>query len=198
MRKLLLFIFFVIMAPVLYNLDAIYGAWKFSRLCKNEGGPRFYSKVDRNIGWLVIDINQKDSSLSYQRPFRFHDIAFVRWRRNNGVEFDVYVNSPPVGAEYSGGYWFSPIDKSKIVKYEYRYVSAVMHDDRYGKTVHKIIDIENGQVAAEYTIFSFQWAKPERVILNAPTVTSCWDGQTRREQEIYYNFFKNIFNGKAE
>ena len=182
----------LVAAPFVYNLDAFYGSWKFSRLCKNEGGPRYYSAVERNVGWLVDD----SLAFSYQRPFSFKDVAFVRWKNGQGEWFDVYIdwnvrNQPyPRKFEYD----FRPVDQSKPVRYQHILTSSYFNDDaRFSRASQQIFDLKEKKISASYTTFVFQWAKPERVILSAPTGVGCWDGQTREEQQVLASFYQNIF-----
>lgn len=192
MRKLLIFIFLIILASVLYNLDAIYGSWKFSRLCKGEGGPRFYSKVERNVGWLVVDVG--DTTLySYTGPFSFNDVAFVRWIRGNGISFDVYADTNGFVVGSSPDYRLVPADLSIKPKYELRIRSSPTPDDkRIHRTRIEIIDIEAMKLAASFTEFDYHWTTSDRVILAAPTGVSC-----NFETGSYQNFKKLIFSKKA-
>lgn len=173
MRKLLIFIGFVILAPILYNLDAIYGQWEFNRLCKNEGGSRYYSKVERNVGWTVEGV---PGDFSYQVPFDFKYVKFVRWLNKKGERFDVYrdwsVISRPSPRPL--GYIFMPVDESLMVRYKFKYTSRrMMHDDRFSETLYEVIDLNANNVVARYREFGFRWTTPERVILSAPTSVSC-------------------------
>lgn len=172
MRKLLIFIFFIILAPVLYNLDAIYGAWKFSRLCKNEGGARIYMTVERNVGWVV----ENSDELSYQAPFVFQHIAFVRWKDRLGSYFDVYLDKDIQKTPYPrrSEYVFHPANVSNPVRYKYMFDRKVLSGDaRIGVSQDLVVDIKTGKVAASFTQFSYRWTTPERVVLNAPTGVQC-------------------------
>lgn len=194
MRKLRLrwIVLALVAAPFVYNLDAFYGAWKFSRLCKNEGGPRYYAAVERNVGWLVDDSGE----VSYQGPFNFNDVAFVRWKNGQGEWVDVYVDWNVRNQSYprKSEYVFRPVDKSKPVRYQYLYSSSYFNDDaRFAQTKQQIFDLKEKKVSASYTIFGYRWTKPERVVLNAPTGVGCWNGQTREEQEAREGFYRNIF-----
>ena len=45
-RKTVLWVCGLASVALVYNFDAIVGRWKFERMCKNEGGPRFYEPVE--------------------------------------------------------------------------------------------------------------------------------------------------------
>ncbi len=162
----------LVAAPFVYNLDAFYGAWKFSRLCKNEGGPRYYAAVERNVGWRVED----SSTFAYQGPFVFQDIAFVRWRNKAGKSLDVRVDRDIQKMPYPrrSEYVFFAADEPKPVRYKYVFESNLLPGDaRMGRTREQIVDLETGRLAASFTQFSYRWTSPERVLLNAPTGVQC-------------------------
>jgi hypothetical protein len=85
MRKVLLWIAGIAAAITLYNLDAITGQWKFERLCKEEGGSRFFADVQKDVGWEVEGSTEYD----YEGPFKFGHAAFVRFKDKQGALFDV-------------------------------------------------------------------------------------------------------------
>lgn len=162
---------------VLYNLDAITGQWKFDRLCKDEGGPRFYAPVERDVGWEVEGQDVYD----YRWPFVFDHVSFVRYQDKHGVRSDVRASERLLGAEPK--YTFSPVDEGQPVRYTLRYSNrALLDDDRFFKAETQIIEKATGKVLASFTAFSYRWAKPERVILAAPTAVQCWVQQAQVNQ----------------
>lgn len=172
MRKFSLWVAVIFVAAVLYNLDAIAGRWKFDRMCKAEGGPRFYAAVEKDVGWEV----EGHDTYDYQWPFGFEHVAFVRYQDKQGVRSDVRVDGY-IGAGQRK-YVFSPVDESRQVRYRFRFrYEKLPGDERFGKSLYEVTDITKGQVVATHTQFSFQWTKPERVILSAPTGVGCWDLQ---------------------
>ncbi|MFZ6799557.1 hypothetical protein [Undibacterium sp. Di24W] len=193
MRKFLIGFGILIAGYFLYNADAYYGQWQFKEMCKKEGGPRFYGKIEKNAGWLLTDTSTSAPDV----PSDFGDISFFRWTDKEGKEFDIYVDwelrkkMHPRPSEYT----FLPADKSKVVRYEYRYkTERMLHDERFVQSQEEIIDIATQKKQlASYTIFSYQWTKPERVILSAPTSVTCWQGETNETQITRNNFYKNIY-----
>ncbi len=197
MRKLMIFIGTVGLAIALYNVDSFHGQWKFNQLCEEEGGPRMYAKIERNAGWLVEDKNE----LAYEGPFHFGDVAFVRWQNKKGERFDVYVDWDLKKKPYprKSEYIFLPVDETRTVRYKYQYTSTqIPTDERFSKTVLEIIDLNTNRVVASYTEFGYQWTKPERVILSAPTGVRCWGGETREMQQIRENFYRNIYSYQSK
>jgi hypothetical protein len=193
MRKLLIVLGLLIASFFIYNADAYYGQWQFQQMCKKEGGPRFYGKIEKNAGWLLTDT----STSAPDAPSRFGDIAFFRWTDKEGKEFDIYVDWELKKKPYprASEYTFLPADKSKTVRYEYRYKAEIMpHDERFGQRQEEIIDIATLKILASYTIFSYQWTKPERVLLSAPTTVSCWVNETEEVRKADTNFTKNIYS----
>lgn len=172
MRKSLLWIGALLLAPVVYNLDAIAGQWKFNKMCREEGGPKFYAPVEKDVGWEVEGHGTND----YQGPFVFEYVAFVRYENSDGKRFDVRKDGWL--GPYQPKYIFSSVNEAIPVRYAYRYVSAWFTDDpRFSKTQIEVFDIRKKQVVASYTEFSYSWTKPERVLLSAPTAAGCWDMQ---------------------
>ena len=183
MRKALLWIGAIVVAIGVYNLDAITGQWKFDRLCEKEGGPRFYAAVEKDFGWEV----EAHDTYSYQSPFEFEHVAFVRYEDKQGARSDVRVDG------YIGPgqrkYVFSPVDESRQVRYRFRFrYGKLPGDRRFGKSLYEVIDVTTGQVVATHTQFSYQWTQPERVLLSAPTGVGCWDLQSERDK-----FFRGIY-----
>lgn len=183
MRKFSLWVAAIVVAAALYNLDAFTGQWKFDRMCKGEGGPRFYAAVEKDAGWEV----EAHDTYSYQSPFEFEHVAFVRYQDKQGVRSDVRVDG------YIGPgqrkYVFSPVNESRQVRYRFRFrYEKLPGDERFGKSLYEITDVTTGQVVATHTQFSYQWTKPERVILSAPTGVGCWDLPPERAK-----FFRGIY-----
>lgn len=181
-KKWAIFILSIFTAGFLYNLDAISGQWKFKRLCKTEGGPRFYMPVKKNVGWMV----EAHGEWSYQPPFYFGDVQFTRYENEKGEKFDVYTE----GRNTKGKriYLFREVDKSKPVRYLYRYTQAEFSDDkRFSWEKEEIIDLKTNQIAASYTTIGYEWTTPERVILAAPTGKSCWNNSHKDFYEKIYD-----------
>lgn len=187
MRKALISIGLIFLATFVYHLDAIYGWWKFNKLCENEGGSRVYEKVVRDVGWLV---DKDPYEYLYKGPFSFNDVAFVRWRNKKGEWFDIRIknNQQPQEPEYQ----FSTIDHSLQVKYRYQYTSARFADDeRFGRTRYEVIEVSSEKLVASHTDFSYEWTKPERMLLSMPTGISC-----DLKKDTYKNFTQSLYNFK--
>lgn len=169
-----------------YHQDAIRGQWKFERLCKEEGGARFYGKIEKGHGWIVENTDE----FEYQVPFGFGGVAFVRYTNKKGERFDV-TRTSTLRKNNSGGhfddvkYLFSPVDESMPVRYKVvdTFPVTMSDDKRFSRSYLAVIDLVNSRILATYTSYSYQWTKPERVILNAPTGVSCPDdgGKSYRE-----------------
>ncbi len=169
---------------MIYNLDAITGQWKFNKMCREEGGARFYAAVEKDVGWEVVD----QGKYAFQPPFSFGHVAFVRYTDKAGQTFDVRVDGY-IGAN-ERRYIFSPADMSQVARYRYQYLSEQLAaDSRFSKTEKRITDLVNGQVVAAFVNFGFEWTKPERVILAAPTGKLC--SFEENESEIFY---RRLFN----
>jgi hypothetical protein len=172
MRSTWLWIGFLIAAPVVYNLDAIAGQWKFNRMCKAEGGSRFLASVEKDVGWEVA----AHDTYSYQGPFAFGHVTFVRYENKQGVRSDVRESTNAKSHRYE--YTFTPADESVPVRYRFLYNHArLSDDDRFTKTEWQVVDLRSGEVVASHTRFGYEWTKPERTLLAAPTGVSCWDQQ---------------------
>ena len=168
MRKFWLMSGTLVLGAVVYNLDAITGQWKFERMCKEEGGPRFFGVVEKDVGWEV----DADGAYSYQRPFELGHVAFVRFRDKQGELADVKAGKyiGPNQRDYS----FSRADETQPVKYRLVYSRNVFADDqRFSRTDTQVIDVKSNKLLARHTTIGYQWAKSERVILSAPTGQTC-------------------------
>jgi hypothetical protein len=183
MKKILIGLVGIVLACVIYNLDAITGQWKFEKLCKEQGGPRFFASVEKDAGWEV----NAGNLLTYKAPFEFGNIGFVR-ERSAGYERDVRVEKTSDRSKTQ--YHFADSDPSKKVRYQLRFEQKPLEDDpRIGKRVRQVVDLTTGTVAASFTQFSYEWTKPERVLLAAPTGVSCWTDQPSID-----SFYQSIYN----
>ena len=156
---------------LVYNLDAIVGRWKFERMCKNEGGPRFYEPVEMDVGWQV----EGHDTYDYQWPFLFDHIAFVRFEDMKGKRSDVTTDGY-IGANQRR-YIFSDVDETRQVRYSFRYHTEILSDERFSKSQRLVTDLKTGKVVASFTKFGYSWTKPERMLLSMPTAVGCWDMQ---------------------
>ena len=171
MRKLLFWLIIISGGIVFYNLDAITGQWKFDKLCKNEGGSKFYAKIDQYVGWEV----ESQDEHAYKDPFHFGHVAFVRFRNKQGDSFDVRIKNGP--NQWSKSYDLLPADNKNTIKYRLNIEQSLLPDDkRFSRTRFTITDVQLGSPVATHTYFSYMWTKPERVFLNAPTSVSCHSG----------------------
>ena len=128
---------------VIYHQDAIRGQWKFERLCKEDGGARFYGMIEKGKGWTVDGRDQ----WSYQGPFVFGDIDFVRYTNQQGEEFDVTKKKGVWPPEYV----FSPVDQNRAVRYRYSDTTMKFHDDnRFSKHSQMVSDYQTGAILADY------------------------------------------------
>jgi hypothetical protein len=183
MKKVLICIFGIVLACLIYNLDAITGQWKFEKLCKEQGGPRFFAPVEKDAGWEV----NAGNLLTYEAPFEFGHIGFVR-ERSAGYERDARAEKTLGRRKLQ--FAFSDADSSKEVRYQLRLVQRLLHDDpRMGTTETQVVDLANGAIVASFTQFSYQWTKPERVLLAAPTAVSCWT-----DRPAIDSFYQSIYN----
>ena len=164
MRKALLCIGAIVVAIGVYNLDAITGQWKFDKLCKNEGGSKFYAQVEKDVGWVV----ESEDDHGYQVPFNIGHVAFVRFRDKQGASLDVRVTKGPT--PWSKGYDIAPSDQAKPIKYRLTIEQGLLQDDeRMSRTHFAKTDVQGGSPVAPHTYVTYRWTKPERVILSAPT-----------------------------
>jgi hypothetical protein len=174
MRKSRLWLLLAAGALLVYHFDVITGSLKFHQMCKKEGGPRFYGPVEKDVGWEVVS----NDAEAFTSPFLFDHIAFVRYRDKAGVRSDVRLNGyTQVTSSYAKpNYVFSPVNEALPVRYKFQHTYAPDPDDeRFSRSIDQVIDLASGKVMASYTSVSFQWTKPERVILAASTSDGCWD-----------------------
>lgn len=168
MRKALLWIGAIAVAIGVYNFDAITGQWKFDKLCKNEGGSKFYAQFEPDVGWEV----ESEDDHEYQTPFRLGHVPFVRFQDKQGVWFDVHIKNGPT--PWSKGYDIFPADYTKKTRYRLTTEQWLLPEDkRMSRTRFTIFDVQLGIPVATHTYFSYSWTKPERVILSAPTSVTC-------------------------
>jgi hypothetical protein len=195
MRKSSQWMLFIAGALLVYHFDVITGTLKFNRMCKAEGGPRFYGPVEKNVGW---EVTERDT-YSYQGPFPFGDVAFVRYQDKEGVRSDVrfagYKQITPNYAEPN--YVFSPVNEALPVRYRYDRKQIYFPDDeRFSKTVVSITEVASAQVLATYTQISWQWTKPGRVIISDSMANGCWDGSD--PDEGIGPFYKGIYELRSK
>lgn len=162
-----------------YNFDASSGQKKFHDLCKNEGGSKFYDQVDRDVGWEV----QSEDEAAYKVPFNIGHVNFVRFRDKHGGLFDVHAKAGP--NPWAKDYEIAPADTTRLPQYRLTTERGLLPDDaRIGRTRYVITDVSRGAVVAMHTYFNYSWTKPDRVVLNAPTSTSCFAGS---EVDSFYS-----------
>lgn len=182
-------------ALLLYHLDTIRGNVTFHRLCKSEAGPRYYERVEKDVGWLVQE--PANGLYTYRAPFQFGHVAFVRWRNRKGEQFDVYrdpaYKARPYPKRPDQEFILTAVDEAKPVRYQYLFERTELDDQRFGRDVQKIINLGTGAVAATFTQYMYQWTKPERVILNAPTGVQC-----TFTFDDYRNFDQSIFSSASK
>lgn len=182
-------------ALLLYHLDTFIGNAKFHALCKNDAGARYYKRIDKDVGWLVQE--PVSGLYTYMAPFQFEHVAFVRWRNRKGEQFDVYRDPGFAARPYpkppSGEFILTAIDEAKPVRYQYLFERSELDDPRFERSIETIINLSTGAVVATFTQYSYQWTKPERVILNAPTSQQC--GFTFDD---YRNFRQSIYSFKSK
>jgi hypothetical protein len=160
-------------AAFVYNVDAFTGQWKFKRMCKEEGGPRFFGVVEKDVGWEVGLNDERD----YEIPFNFGHVAFVRFRKaQTDSLFDVHIKSR--SSAPSVGYDIGPADLRRQVRYRLSVEQGkVPGDERMSRRRFSIAEADTGKTVATHTSFSYQWTLPERVLLHASTSTTCHAGQ---------------------
>lgn len=183
MRKAIVFLLVLICGATLYNVDAITGSWKFDKLCETEGGPRFLGVVEPYKGWLV----KPGNLASFESPFVFEKIDFVRFTDESGRQIDVRSDGY-VGANQRK-YIRSEVDSSRQPRYEFSVqIDGLQDDERFKKTLYRVSDLETGKAIATYTSLSYYWTKPERTFLAAPAVRVCWS-----DGPAYKAFSKDIY-----
>jgi len=200
MKKLLIGLAVLTGGFSLYNVDALYGKYLFSQMCKNEGGARFYKRVEKDQGWLE---ELKISSRGMQhlgintRPNR----GFIRFQTEDGKVFDARLKAtPPYGSSQkvfdSPQYTLiEPANFAVPVRYVDRSLNEqfnpnpnLLKKQNFSKTQRQIIDLQSNEVVASFTNFGYSWTSPDRVILNGPTGTVCHDWSPEQ-----LNFISNIY-----
>lgn len=176
------FLALIVFGPLLYNLDAFIGQQRFEKLCRSEGGARVFQQLEADAGWLVEE--RIGESHLYKTPFWYGQVRFVRAQDKTGEWFDV-VKDP----DRDNKFILTPADRRRPVRYKLRFERLVFPDDqRFQRNQRQVIDLATGQVAASYTEFFYEWTKPERVILHAPTSQSC-----KLLTEDYRKFARALF-----
>jgi len=155
----------------LYNVDAFIGYQKFASLCDKEGGSKFQARVDKSVGWEAIS---EDAS-TYQIPLKFGHALFVKFRGKNGQLMEALAKaSTEVQAK---GYDVVPADATNIPRYRLTIKQGLLPDDsRMSKTRFEVSDLRLATLVASHTSFSYAWADPDRVVLGAPTSSTCHSG----------------------
>jgi len=174
---------------VVFRSNTIVGWWKFYQLCKVEGGARFYEPVEENVGWMLLEEkNYPHKNHPNYIPtlhFEFNQ-KFVRFKNIDGEEFDAFY-TPPVkfndingNRYYKGSTLIIPADKSKNIRYSYKYTETFSFDwdefitpdqmrkkkikshehEYFEKQQKSIIDNHTQKVVATYTNFYFKWRNP--------------------------------------
>lgn len=165
----------VLLLPVVYNLDAIAGKWRLGQLCKAEGATHAFEKLDKDAGWFVAE--PPDHSYRYGPVFDLGHVAFVRWQTLQGETVDVFLDpgyaQRPYPKDPASRFVVRPVDPTRTVRYQWRFRRTNLDDPRFSRSDQEIIDLRSGRVIVSFTDFNFQWTKPERVILSAPTGQSC-------------------------
>ena len=185
-RKIVLWVCGLAAVALVYNLDAIVGQWKFDRLCKNEGGSKFYAQVEKDVGWEV----ESEDDHGYQVPFNIGHVAFVRYRDRQGNLLDVHLKPGPT--PWSKGYDITPANPTKQIRYRLTMEQDKLpEDERMSRTQDTITDVQRGAPVASHTRFSYRWTKPERMILSMPTGATCHAGHEGDQ------FFAAIFEPRT-
>lgn len=138
------------------------------------------------MGWEVDGHELEDIS----QPFRFGNVSFVRFQDKDGRWHD--VRSDGWAGANQRSFVFSPVDLERPVRYKFREFWERLPDQRFRTSHRQVIDLSNDKVVASYTTISWQWTKPERVILAAPTDASCWN-----MQGDFDKFFKGLFQASS-
>lgn len=155
----------------LYNVDALIGYQKFARLCDQEGGSKFRASVDKSVGWEAIS---EDPS-TYQIPLKFGHASFVKFSGKNGQSLEALEKA---GTEVQAKrYDAVPADATNIPRYRLTIKQGLLPDDRrISKTRFEVLDLRLATLVASHTYFSYAWADPDRVVLGAPTSSTCHSG----------------------
>jgi len=196
MKKLLIAIAILLGGYHLYNADALYGQYLFSQMCKNEGGARFYKRVEKGQGWLE-DVVLTAYGMKHLELSRDVNRGFVRFSDESGKQYDARLKLPLPSAttwdvinspEYT---LIVPANLAIPVRYVKRSIHTDFNPDSrflkkqtFYRDQRQIIDIQSNEVVATYTTFGYQWTTPDRVILNAPTAVTCPIGTEDYEKYI--------------
>jgi hypothetical protein len=205
MKKILLLAVLGIAGYYLYNADALYGQYLFTKMCKNESGARFYKQVEKGQGWRMDKIYSA-YDIKHLGLTRDSNRGFIRFKDGSGNQFDARLKAiPPYGTsgdvidgpEYT---LIEPANLSVPVRYTEKYVKEKLNPDprwlkkqSFGKQQFQIIDLASNEIAATYTGFGYQWTSSDRVILNGPTAVVCPesnDGLNAFRTDIYTHGMK--------
>ena len=180
----------ILAAPFIYNIDAFTGHYKFKRLCREQGGVRFYGPVERNQGWLAEGNShgvRTDDAIA-KKPFLFGDIDFVRYKDRRGRLTDMKL--APVQTSAVKSYDQYPADPSKSPRYGYTDQKKYLPDDKRFLVFRvTITDLRDQSKLAELVVFSFAWAESDRMILGMSTLKQC-----EASSGWYEEFFGEIYN----
>lgn len=185
MKIFLIFIAICAFGYYAYNADALYGQYLFKQLCENEGGARFYKRVEKGQGWLV-ESTYKSRDMKHLNLPADSNRGFIRFKAESGIQFDARLKTiPPYGTprelidspEYT---LIEPANLAISPRYVQRSVREVFNPDprflkrqSFGKQQTQVIDLQSNEVVATQTSFGYTWTTPDRVILNAPTAITC-------------------------
>ena len=180
----------ILAAPFIYNIDAFTGHYKFKRMCKEQGGVRFYGPVERNKGWLAVGNahgSQTDDAVAIQ-PFLFGDIDFVRYKDLDGRLKDMKLAQ--IQTSHVKSYDRFPVDPNKSPRYGYTDQTFYLPDDKRFLVIKvTITDLRDQSKLAELVVFSFAWAESDRMILGMSTLKQC-----EASRGWYREFFGGLYS----
>jgi len=181
-------------ALLLYNFDALIGYFRYLNLCKTESGIKYYEQAEKDVGW-----ESENSGVSnYEPVFKFIHISFVRYENEKGEIFDV-TRTPLVDPRWDKSYLynFNPVDKSKEVRYFYRYSfdNSFEGDDRFHKTQYRVIDLKKNKIVFDYTKFWYEWSKADIFMLVNGSGISC---PPPLSSDTWRSLFINIFQPRSQ
>jgi len=169
---------------MIYNLDTIQGKLKFHWLCYREAGVRYYEPVEKNVGWRSEIAGKSD----YELPFIFPYVDFVRYRNDEGKEFDIIRGKD---------YVFNPVNEFKTPKYLYKYMETKIYteDNRFALGQQQIINMDTMNIAATLTEIKYAGGWFEKLGIAGE---ACDDGVFAKTNNSLFSaeIFNNRWNGK--
>jgi len=152
---------------------------------------RYYEPVQKNAGWIFERVNSSNAKLPF---FLFPNIGFVRYKNDEGEEFDAIANINFDKYDHRH-FIFSPADQTKRVQYSKKdyYVRNYQGDRRFNFSQTQIINMETGNMAATFTTINYDGWWPNLLMAHKSCDSKVLPTNPRNEMQ----FRSKMFNPRS-